>query len=63
MASGGGNPVARFFRQKNRQIVAIRFVDPVNILLTLAALMGEGFILFTRGYEFMGGCTTPLLTR
>ena len=27
-------------------------------------LMGEGFILLTRGYGFMrGGCTTPLLTR
>ena len=21
--------------------------------------MGEGFILLTRGYGFMGGCTTP----
>ena len=28
-----------------------------------AMLMGEGFILLTRGYGFMGGCTTPLLTR
>ena len=26
-------------------------------------LMGEGFILLTRGYGFMGGCTNPLLTR
>ena len=26
-------------------------------------LMWEGFILLTRGYGFMGGCTTPLLTR
>ena len=29
----------------------------------LLILMGEGFILLTRGYGFMGVCTTPLLTR
>ena len=26
-------------------------------------LLGEGFILLTRGYGFIGGCTAPLLTR
>ena len=26
-------------------------------------LMGEGLIHLTRAYGFMGGCTTPLLTR
>ena len=33
------------------------------VILTGFDLMGEGFILLTRGYGFMGGCTTPLLTR
>ena len=33
------------------------------LLANKISLMGEGFILLTRDYGFMGGCTTPLLTR
>ena len=37
--------------------------NKVGGLEVVWSLMGEGFILLTRGYGFMGGCTTPLLTR
>ena len=64
--------IERLWRGKSIQMKIIifmyeKFINPGKIdQLTqrvIITLMGEGFILLTRGYRFMGGWTTPLLTR
>ena len=44
--------------QKSKKIVKGVYTTPINSSL----INGKGFIPLTRGYGFLGGCTTPLLT-